>query len=497
MEEDKPILNLEGRGMELPPVAPVLMESLRALGYSTPSAIADLVDNSITAHANSVSICFTGGSDAFVAIIDDGEGISEADLVDAMRFGSRDPRENRADGDLGRFGLGLKTASLSQCRRVTVASLKESTLSLRTWDLDECERRQQWWLETPSQQNIKPEIIAKLMEQGHGTAVVWEKLDRLYPIDSLAPLKKLETAMEGVADHLAMTFHRFLSGEMTGTFTIDVNGRPLPALDPFLDKHTKGQSLHPETFTIDGRQVVVTPYVLPFPSRLRTAELEKIGGRESLKTAHGFYIYRGGRLMVPGGWFRIVPADELIRLARIKVDVPIELDHLWKIDVRKTMAEPPIDLRPNLKRIVGAVAKRSKAVYKHRGIPVETSHVSLWERQELRDNAVSWRINRSHPLIQAALNDGRASIDMEQTLRLLEDSIPVHDIYIHVSNDLPVESGKADMTELELEQLAARLLAAFVDLPEMKQSLLEKLHLTDPFNRNPEIACRIAERLRQ
>jgi hypothetical protein len=397
MGKDEPISRVENHGVELPPVAPVLMESLRALGYSTPAAIADLVDNSITAHAKSVSIRFTGGSDAFVAIVDDGEGISEADLVVAMRFGSRDPRENRTPGDLGRFGLGLKTASLSQCRRVTVASLKEGKLSTRAWDMDECERRQQWWLETPSSQEVKPEIIALLMEQGGGTAVVWGKLDRLYPIDSAAPLKRLEMAMEGVADHLAMTFHRFLSGEMAGTFSINVNGRPLPALDPFLGNHTKGQSLHPETFMIDGHQVVVTPYVLPFPSRLRTAELEKIGGRESLKTAHGFYIYRGGRLMVPGGWFRIVPSDELIRLARIKVDVPIELDHLWKIDVRKTMAEPPTDLRPNLKRIVGAVAKRSKAVYKHRGIPVETTCVSLWERQELRDNAVTWRINRSRP----------------------------------------------------------------------------------------------------
>jgi hypothetical protein len=497
MGEPEVAIHIDEHGQELPPLAPVLMESLRALGYTPPAAIADLVDNSIAARAKSVSIRFTGGDAAFVAIVDNGVGISNTELFTAMRFGSRDPRENRSSGDLGRFGLGMKTASLSQCRRMTVVSLKDGELSLMAWDLDECERRQQWWLEKPSASEVIPEILGMLRERGSGTAVIWEKLDRLYPIDSTAPLRQLELAMEGVADHLALTFHRFLSGEMVGTFTIDINGRSLPILDPFLDNHCRGQSLHAETFTIDGHPVVVTPYVLPFPSRLKASEMDKIGGRESLKTAHGFYIYRGGRLMVPGGWHRIVPSDELIRLARIKIDVPIELDHLWKIDVRKTMADPPIVLRPNLKRIVGAVVTRSKAVYKHRGIPVETRCIALWERQELRGNAVTWRVNREHPLIQATFNCNNNLIDMEHVYRLLEDSVPVHDIYIHASNDLPVENGKLDLTEQELEQIATKLLTAFADLPEMRHSLLDKLHLTDPFSRNPEMAQRIVERLRQ
>jgi len=483
--------------MELPPIAPVLMESLRAVGYTTPAAIADLVDNSIAAKAKAVSIRFTGGNAAFVAIIDDGEGMSDWELVTAMRFGSRDPRENRSDGDLGRFGLGMKTASLSQCRRMTVASIKGSELAIRAWDLDQCESRRTWWLDRPASTDVVPEVLAALTAQGHGTAVVWEKLDRLYPINSTSPLRQLELAMEGVADHLAMAFHRFLSGEMAGPFTIDVNGRALPVLDPFLGNHPRGQSLHTETFSIDGHNVVVTPYVLPFPSRMAMAEMDKVGGRESLKTAHGFYIYRGGRLMVPGGWYRIVPADELVRLARIKVDVPVELDHLWKVDVRKTMAEPPIALRPNLKRIVGAVTARSKAVYKHRGVPVETDRVSLWERHELRGGAVTWRINRSHPILLAAQRGASSAGDIEQICRLLEDSVPVHDIYVHVSNDLPIGNSEAEMTEAELEGLAVRLLAAFDELPEMQLSVLEKLHLTDPFSRHPETALRIAEKLRK
>lgn len=487
----------EDGGLELPPVAPLLMEALRAVGYSTPAAIADLVDNSITAKANSVTIRFSGGASAFVAIIDDGKGMSDGELVAAMRFGSRDPRENRLDGDLGRFGLGMKTASLSQCRRMTVASMKEGVLAIRAWDLDDCESRQAWWLQKPTSEKVLPEVLAALTTMGHGTAVIWEKLDRLYPIESTSPLRQLEMAMEGVADHLAMVFHRFLSGEMMGAFSIDVNGRPLPVLDPFLGNHPRGQSLHAEKFAIGGHNVVVTPYVLPFPSRMGTAEMDKVGGRESLKTAHGFYIYRGGRLMVPGGWYRIVPSDELIRLARIKVDVPIELDHLWKVDVRKTMAEPPIALRPNLKRIVGAVTNRSKAVYKHRGVPVESDRVSLWERHELRGGAVTWRINRSHPVLQAVQKGSSSPISVEQVYRLLEDSVPVHDIYVHVSNDLPVGNSDTEMTEPELEVLATTLLGAFAGVPEMKQAVLKKLHLTDPFSRYPEMAQRIIGKLCQ
>ena len=123
----------------------------------------------------------------------------------------------------------------------------------------------------------------------------------------------------------------------------------------------RGQTLHSESFKIEGHSVVVSPFVLPFPSRLQPGDMDRAGGREGLKSRSPAPTcpYRGGRLVVPGGWFRIVPSDELIRLARVRVDVPVELDHLWKVDIRKTVAEPPAALRPELKRIVGAVTLRS------------------------------------------------------------------------------------------------------------------------------------------
>ncbi|MGI8527249.1 MAG: ATP-binding protein [Pseudolabrys sp.] len=475
-------------GIELPPVASMLMQSLRSVGYSTAAALADLVDNSITANAGTVRISVAMTPRPFVAVSDDGCGMDETTLRSAMRFGSRDPRDIREGADLGRFGLGLKTASLSQCRRLTVATLKGGQLSIARWDLDECDRRGSWWLERPSRDELPKEPLGLLVEQGHGTSVIWEDLDRLEAAGG-------DRAVLDAADHLTLVFHRFLAGEVVGPFNILLNERPLEVVDPFLEGHTRGQALHAESVPVDGHAITVSPFVLPYPSRLKPTDLERAGGRESLKTAHGFYIYRGGRLVVPGGWFRIVPADDLIRLARIRVDIPVELDHLWKIDIRKAIAEPPLALRPHLKRIVGAVATRSRKVYTHKGIPADDrERVPLWQRHDMRDAGAAWRINRNHPAVTLLLS-GPAAEEAEALLRLLDDNLPIHDIHIHTANDQPV-AEPALPDEEELEGIARRIVEAFSDQPDITSRILEKLPVTEPFNRNPEAALRIAERLR-
>jgi hypothetical protein len=447
--EGVPGVDADAAGQELPPTAPLLMHSLRAMGYTTAAALADLVDNGLAAHARTVCINFRPVPEPFVAIVDDGDGMDEQALVEAMRFGSRDPRVLRAPSDLGRFGLGLKTASLSQCRRLTVVSTTNGNLSAARWDLDTCDQKGSWWLERPLPASVRPDLIAALQARKHGTAVIWEHLDRLIESGTGASPDRLNAAMEGAADQLALFFHRFLSGEMTGGFRILMNDRPLPVLDPFLEGHVRGQALNGESFPLEGQLVTVSPFVLPFPSRLGEGELTRAGGRESLKAAHGFYIYRGGRLVVPGGWFRIVPSDDLTRLARIRVDVPVELDHIWKIDVRKTTVEPPPALRPHLKRIVGEVTTRSRRVYTFRGTPVAKDLVPFWVRRELRDGAAAWQINRDHPLLKALAIGAVPAHQIVRLLELLEQSLPIHDIYIQVSNDMPIAQPR-DTTEDEL-----------------------------------------------
>ena len=481
-------------GCELPPIAPLLMQSLRAVGYSASSALSDLIDNSIAAGARNIEVDYAGVRQPYIATVDDGYGMDEATLVASMRFGSSDPRDVRSGIDLGRFGLGLKTASLSQCKRFTVVSVQDGVTSVARWDLDECERRRSWWLERPEPSEVPSDILANLTAQGHGTAIIWQQLDRLSTTKSDNPTA-LDRVMDEAADHLALVFHRFIAGEIVGPFSIRVNGRPLPVLDPFLEGHSLGQSLHGETFDIDGCRVNVSPFVLPFPARLKQPEIDKAGGREFLKTGHGFYIYRGGRLVVPGGWFRIVPSDDLIRLARVRVDLPVALDHLWKIDIRKASAEPPAALRPHLRRIIGDVATRSRRVYTHKGTrQQDVQRIPLWSRQDGRDGAACWVVNRGHPAVAALITDQAFGGDLERLLRLLEDSIPAHDIHLHISNDLPVaEVGMPSFDDLQT--LAERWVAAFVGQPAIIKSLLARLPMTEPFNRDPEAAKRIAERL--
>jgi hypothetical protein len=199
---------------------------------------------------------------------------------------------------------------------------------------------------------------------------------------------------------------------------------------------------------------------------------------------------------VPGGWFRIVPSDELIRLARVRVDVPVDLDHLWRVDIRKTMAEPPAALRPELKRIVGAVTIRSRRVYTFKGTQQqEADRIPLWARQDSRDGAAAWKVNREHPVVIATGRPGQSDPDIEPMLRLLEELLPVHDIHLHISNDLPLAESPG-MDGADLEALARRMLDAFRDQPDSMRLLLDRLPLTDPFNRDPENARRIAEALR-
>lgn len=481
-------------GIELPPVAPLLMQSLRAVGYTIQAAFADLIDNSIAAGARTVAIDFDAAAAGYVATVDDGRGMDEATLVAAMRFGSRDPREARSGLDLGRFGLGLKTASLSQCRRFTVASLQAGAMSAARWDLDECERRGTWWLERPPVLDLPHGVLDALRAKGTGTAVVWEKLDRL-PTAGGDAARMFDRIMDEAADHLALIFHRFLAGEIVGPFDIVLNGRPLPRLDPFLAGHARGQTLHAETFYVEGQAVSVSPFVLPFPSRLKPGEIDRVGGRDALRTGHGFYVYRGGRLVVPGGWFRIVPADDLVRLARVRVDVPVALDHIWKVDIRKATAEPPPALRSHLRRIVGDVTARSRRVYTHKGTPRhDGDRVPFWRRRDGRDGAASWVVNREHPAVAAVLGGHRSDGDVERLLRLVEEALPAHEIHLHISNDLPVSEPEV-LPYAELRTLAERMVAAFADQPAVIRSLLAHLPATDPFNRDPDAARRIAEDL--
>lgn len=215
----------------LPPSAPDLLESMRAIGYSFQAALADLIDKSIAASANTINVRFSVSGEPYVAVIDDGSGMSPEELTTAMRHGSTNPGNVRGDLDLGRFGLGLKTASLSQCRTLTVVSLRGGTLSARRWDLDHVRSRNNWiLLNLPEVQAREIPHVNDLLKYGHGTIVLWHHFDKL-AADGESVQDGIGEHMDLARDHLALVFHRYL-GSRQSPLTIDLNMNPLRALDP-------------------------------------------------------------------------------------------------------------------------------------------------------------------------------------------------------------------------------------------------------------------------
>jgi len=191
-----------------PPQAASLVESLRAFGYELPTALADLVDNSITASAKNIWIDFHwAGGESAITVTDDGSGMTAEELVAAMRPGSQNPLKDRQPNDLGRFGLGLKTASFSQCRRVTVRSkIRAGDVATRCWDLDHIARVNEWQLLRGADATAEPHF-ARLTKSDKGTTVLWQNLDRLVADQSIDNEKHQQFFLqraEAVRNHLGM-----------------------------------------------------------------------------------------------------------------------------------------------------------------------------------------------------------------------------------------------------------------------------------------------------
>jgi hypothetical protein len=483
----------------LPPFAPVLLESMRAIGYSFQSALADIIDNSISAGAKIVDIRFSPYGEPYVAIIDDGHGIRPQDFVAAMRHGSADPRAQRARSDLGRFGLGLKTASLSQCRRLTVVTRVNNTLTAKRWDLDVIGQREDWILLGLTQEAIRllPHI-GELEQSGTGTMILWQSFDRL-SAGELSIESALGQRMDAARDHLALVFHRFLSPEKPyPPVRIVLNGNPVAALDPFLSSHRSTQALPEEQILIEGESVKIAPFILPHISKLSIADLAIAGGEEGLRRNQGFYVYRNRRLITWGSWFRLIRQEEITKLARVRVDIPNTLDHLWTIDVRKSNAYPPQPVRDRLKTVVSRIAEGSRRVYTFRGRKATNDDVlHAWERLVTR-GGVEYVINREHPLIKAveAITDDHFQQLIQRLLRTIETTFPLDAAYADMASERRPAPDRQGNKYEELFSLASTMLDALGRDSEYAKQLINSLSSVEPFSFYPEETSLIQGKLR-
>jgi len=486
------------REREHAPHAPALIESMRAVGYSLQSAIADLIDNSISATASEIRVRYQPFDTPYVAILDNGTGMSESGLIAAMRHGSRNPSETRAPDDLGRFGLGLKTASLSQCRTLTVVSLQKGRLTGATWSLDVIAKTQKWTLlELEPDEIDRLVLVPELRGYEHGTLVLWTDLDRIGLEDGSIEAG-LREGMTRVREHLALVFHRFIEPEVRSTepISISLNEDPIDPRDPFLTTHRSTHKLPEQRVRLHDADVVVQPYILPHFSKLTPPELELAGGEEGLRRRQGFYVYRSRRLIVWGSWFRLARQDELTKLARVRVDIPNSLDPLWTLDIKKSVASPPAIVAQNLRTIVARIANSSRRVYVHRGRRVnDDPWVHLWDRTEHRDG-IQYQVNRDHPLVKAvagALDDSDSGL-FDAFIKHVERTLPVDAIYADMAATPQALPRAASTTEEELFELAGRLCDACSG-PEERRRMLDGLVVLDPFVHHPDLTRTIVARL--
>lgn len=413
-----------------PPRAASLVESMRAFGYRLPSAVADLIDNSISAGALNVWIRFEwGGEDSIISVTDDGRGMSSEELVSAMRPGSTNPRDQRAPDDLGRFGLGLKTASFSQCRRVTVRSRhRAGDHATRCWDLDHIASVDDWQLLRCGDTAAEGHFL-DLQKLKHGTTVVWQRLDRLtqgLDTQNSSHQEHFLGAAESVRQHLGMVFHRILT--RSKLVRIFLNQLEIPGWDPFLAGEAATQVLTKTALSFQNETVWVRPYILPHQSKISKTTHQAAAGPRGWNAHQGFYVYRNDRLLVAGDWLGFGWAkEEHYKLARIAVDVPNALDWAWDVDVTKSRATPPPALREDLRQIAERTRSDAKRVYSHRGARLspkaDASRTLLWHPTSKHDK-VFYHLDRAHPLVTRSLAACTDKPALNALLRLIEETVP-------------------------------------------------------------------------
>lgn len=481
-----------------------MLEALRGLGYSTASALADIIDNSISAGASEVNIHFVWeGPKSRIFVIDNGRGMTDSELESAMRLGDKSPLDERHRDDLGRFGMGMKTASLSQCRRLTVASLREgASLCCLRWDLDELAAHPDGgWLLFEGPAAGSESVLAMLEGMGSGTLVVWELLDRVVTRGFAAD--DFLNVIDNVEKRLAMVFHRLLAGPHAA-LRLTLNDRPVEAWDPFMTGHSSKPWNSPVTrLTTSSGIVEVECHVLPHRDRLTPVEHDLAAGPEGWTAQQGLYVYRNRRLLLAGGWLGLGHGkawnrEEAHRLARIRVDIPNTADADWKIDIRKSTARPPVSIRPWLTKLAEDTRERARRVFAFRGAPVALAGGGPIEqawRVDRSGTGVRYQIDQKHPAVAAVLEaTGAAAPLVKAMLRVIEETVPVQRVWLDTAENRETPrtgfSGQPRERVLEvMETIYADMLGRRGMSSEDAKRMLRSM---EPFQAYPELIRALA-----
>lgn len=485
----------ETNRVELAPDPSTLLESLRDIGYSMSTAVADTIDNSIAAGARHVDLLVREGSravDPAIGILDDGCGMSPSVLRKAMRLGALGPLARRGEDDLGRFGLGLKTAAFSQCRRLTVLTSQQGRRACARWDLDAVARAGRWYLTEPSATDGVP-WADRLSSTG--TLVVWEHLDRMAPGEE--GKRQLLRQVEDAESHLCLVFHRFLAG--TGSarhVSMRLNGRALHPHDPFHPSHPATQFGQEEVIRMNSALVRIQPVTLPHHSKLTKTEWEKQAGLEGYSRNQGFYLYRNDRLIIHGTWLGLARQSQLTKLSRVCIDIPNTLDADWRIDIKKSSARIPPVVRKRLRGIIQTIQKPSRRTLAARTLDPSAHRLSIWKRTRSR-GAIYYSLDSDHPLVTAIAATETASTRrrLRALLKLIESSLPLEQLRMdQASGPAPIRLKATQSNDLRanLEAIHARCIEGEGSTASEVETMLRSL---EPYRSNWPLVKRLWDRI--
>ncbi len=421
------------------------IQMLSRIGYTLESALSDIIDNSITARSKSIRINCLPTNDQKVSwsISDDGHGMFPEELQDNMRIGCKDPSKEREIMDLGRFGSGLKTASISQAKKITVFSKRlDGKLSAARWDVDYVCEKKAWLLEVFSKKNEIDEILPENLDLNDqcGTCVLWEEIPRYIEKDHTDINKLQSEDVVKVKRHIAKHFHKFMGGKYKIKFY--VNGEKLSPIDPFMS-NLKGYIEGPKTkpFKVKGGTVSIKVHNIPHWDKLNTEQIDEYGGQSEISKKQGLYIYRADRLIIEGGWLGLTNNSQLGNLSRIEINIPVSMDREWQTDVKKSSLQLPPKVKIKLRELIKIPIKKSKRTYKYKGKKEENN--LFWSKvNDERKNIITYEINDENKelinLVKSLKKEKKVISLLSSYLTKLSSNLPLNDIYYTMA-DKPLD----------------------------------------------------------
>ena len=481
-----------------------LIKSIAEQGYSLETSLADLMDNSISAEADKIEVLVDTDSEPFkLFLADNGQGMTEEELSSNMQFPSNSPEDSRSNSDLGRFGLGMKTASFSQTRKFTVLSKKkgENKYHGRTWDVDFL-KANGWKIIINSDEEVSrlmvqyddlsKEFLKRFDDYMPNTIVIWEGL---YKFESYLKQGNRKDALkreitEVTSDYLALVFHRFMEKNIN-PLRIRINNAIVSPFNPFPEEEKDFRQIEPKQSSFRSDVIKIEGFVLP--SRAITESKKSFTKwttkYRGLMDMEGLYIYRADRIILFGGWNGIVKKAPRLQLARLRVEVGNSVDHLLHLNVAKSQIVIPHELRNAFETYIGELKIEAEREYYNRGIrkfsgTKTKNHVQLFERTYSNKGSIL-EVNNNFPLVKSLQEFLNKKQKTQLNLLLRMINTRVNNIrHVHEEKEFLGIEEKDGISLEDLKNNVLELLASGITKEMIREEIIP--HLGFKFSTLPE-----------